>query len=681
VFIEVGTESGISELNESTTISQKTFCLCHTVMESSSNSSMANQNDSNSTSMPLFPSNDVSLDLYNNNNETLLDVIGEYESLDYEDLNFTDFFDDSNTAENNNNNNNNSDYNSEDGADAAPILPPYLESVCPVAAQTLQKEFDWRGRFGHVPFYDTKAITMAHYWPQRYGNPSKIELLWRSSSSSSNNSSNNTNSNDDRVDYVMGIVACCITIFCIFLVWLVTLLIFKYWGPHKVGFWSGRFPELPPKPEVVEEDAVKERQPSGDDSPSEREPNQIKDHADDVEGQREISEIFQMEPEVSEEQVEDNLLSRRTTSLSEIEEPSLLLFPPNETAVPQQQEEAGADSVFRVACTCNDNNTIQLDRSAQCREIAASFVQRIQNPFALFDPSLFQNCNAVWAQEQQIKQQHEEQRQRELQQPEQDNVNNNGVNDQPSRSIKMSQIWHDVHNLFSIRVPPESEGSDGSSSSRRSSLRSSLQKRLSSSLRSMVTSSHRQSSREISIPEESSSEFLRHENQILKNYDDDPCVVDSQALSKSSRRNYSNDADDLEQAPNEKSGFSIFVSSKEKESHDAATKEDERSVAVAIQANDNLQMRRWEEAYRGQRRQLRICQFAVVFSGICIIASAVLMAFAGVDSLLKTMKESIELIRRVDRVAGEGVIMVDDVIRIVGKAANLTGNVQHNSAI
>ncbi|KAG7341430.1 hypothetical protein IV203_023382 [Nitzschia inconspicua] len=569
-------------------------------------------------------------------------------------------------------------------------LPPYLDE-CPVATQTFQDEIDWRGHFDEVPFVNTRAIRIAHFGPQRFGRPSNIELLWRSTYHS------------DRKDYIMGIAATCITLLVLFCIWLIVLLVLKYLGPGRVTFWSGRFPPLPEN-RTVEMEKQDDTQEDNVDKGSSTDDNL---HAKSDEGE---SETFKstIQQSVASNNCED-LLDDEVKRKVRTDEEGILV----ERIDTDTKDRAPSSSLSEVVdlspasrnkseefeTTVADRDVIDISgmkdealdsRNLHRQDIVSSFVQRIQNPFALFDPFLLQHCNSLWTEEQQLKQREQEQRQQSdlafdsgtfIQEPQRigdvkndDNTSNSFI---PKRA---GQIWRDIHNMFSVRIPPDSEDD----SSNHSSYREPSQHRLSSSLRSMEMSSHRDDGRELSIPDESSTDFFRKEESIV-NRD-----IVNNSFTTPKEEEYPNDnivnVEKTETSDRRKPSTtrlsSIFFSAKDEPSHEMSlSKKDTMEDDAIVPVDEDHFVQSCAIAHGRQRRQLRFSQAVVVLSGVGIIITSILMAFSGVNGLLKTMNESIKLLDHVDGLASQGIVMIDDVIRVVGKTENHTGNALDNSAI
>ncbi|KAG7358341.1 hypothetical protein IV203_014929 [Nitzschia inconspicua] len=585
-------------------------------------------------------------------------------------------------------------------------LPPHLDQ-CSVATRTFQDEIDWRGHFDEVPFVNTRAIRIAHFGPQRFGRPSNIELLWRSTYHS------------DRKDYIMGIAATCITLLVLFCIWLVVLLVLKYLGPQRVTFLSGRFPPLPEnhtvemeKQDDTQEDNVENESykdatnnvlcdgsSSGENLHAKKSdegesvetffkstvqqsvaPNNCEDL---VNNDKVTREVKTNDEGIHVEQIDTDKKDKAASS-SEVE----VLSPTSRNKSEEFETTVADRDVTDISCMKDE---VLDSRNRQTHDIVSSFVQRIQNPFALFDPFLLQNCNALWTDEQQLKQREQEQRQRSdlaldsgtfIKEPQtigdvtnDDNTSNGLI---PKRA---TQIWRDIHNIFSVRIPPDSEDD----SSDRSSFRELPQHRLSSSLRSRDMSSHRNDGRDLSIPDESSNEFFRKEESIV---DRDNILNDSFTTPK--EEEYPNDnvvnVEKTETSDRRKPSTtrlsSIFFSAKEEPSHESSlNQQDTMEDDAIVHTREDHFVQSWSAAHVRQRRQLRISQAAVVLSGVGIIITSILMAFSGVNGLLKTMNESIKLLDHDDGLASQGIVMIDDVIRVVGKTENHTGNAMDNSAI
>lgn len=131
-----------------------------------------------------------------------------------------------------------------------------------------------------------------------------------------------------------------------------------------------------------------------------------------------------------------------------------------------------------------------------------------------------------------------------------------------------------------------------------------------------------------------------------------------------------------EQSPGQfERASSICYSAKEKDPEKTASKE------KAKYAVDDQELIRWQVECRRQRRRMRACRMAVVFSGICIVVSSVLMAILGVNNLSKAMKDVIQLLQQVELLSEQGVVLIDNVTLVVGSVENHTSNLKDNSPI
>jgi hypothetical protein len=139
-------------------------------------------------------------------------------------------------------------------------------------------ESDFGANFSPKAFHNTKAIQFVHEAVPRYGKPNDILLLVNGSEG-------------EKKDYLRGLLASAITIFSIFLVWTCVLLYFKWQGPQRYGWLSGRrvVPLLPPKPRNPNDEKNKEAAPA-DDNPNLDDENHKQDCADDdpPEGSNEV---------------------------------------------------------------------------------------------------------------------------------------------------------------------------------------------------------------------------------------------------------------------------------------------------------------------------------------------------------------------------------------------------------
>jgi hypothetical protein len=89
--------------------------------------------------------------------------------------------------------------------------------------------------FRKLAFKNTDAIEFMHDAPPRFGHHSDLGRFIAGDS-------------DDEDDYIKGLLATSIAMFCFFSVWITILLILKCCGPKRVGFWSGRGSPLQPLP-------------------------------------------------------------------------------------------------------------------------------------------------------------------------------------------------------------------------------------------------------------------------------------------------------------------------------------------------------------------------------------------------------------------------------------------------
>jgi hypothetical protein len=100
--------------------------------------------------------------------------------------------------------------------------------------------------FKTYPFNNTASIRFWHLHAASFGHPNDILLLIDGTKSQGQ-------------DYLRGLLASSILIFSIAVVWCILLLVFKWLGPRRVGFLSGRHVPLPPNP-------GKEEAANGDDN-------------------------------------------------------------------------------------------------------------------------------------------------------------------------------------------------------------------------------------------------------------------------------------------------------------------------------------------------------------------------------------------------------------------------------
>lgn len=96
------------------------------------------------------------------------------------------------------------------------------------------------------PFQSNTAIESLHTIPPRFGHSSDINLLIQGS-------------NQDQQDYLTGLLAGSLAIFCLFVCWMFMLTFLKCLGPNRVGFFAASRADLPPKP--VKPKVLKRNQP------------------------------------------------------------------------------------------------------------------------------------------------------------------------------------------------------------------------------------------------------------------------------------------------------------------------------------------------------------------------------------------------------------------------------------
>lgn len=89
--------------------------------------------------------------------------------------------------------------------------------------------------FDAPSFVNTETIRWTHDRTPRFGNSNDLTLLM-------------TGNEDEQREYMKGLLSSSIAIFCLFLVWLIFLLVFRCMGPYEVGILSGKPRPLPPKP-------------------------------------------------------------------------------------------------------------------------------------------------------------------------------------------------------------------------------------------------------------------------------------------------------------------------------------------------------------------------------------------------------------------------------------------------
>lgn len=86
-------------------------------------------------------------------------------------------------------------------------------------------------------FENTGFIFFFHRAAIRFGKPDDIQLVLEGTE-------------EEQTDYVRGLLASSITIFAIFVFWMLLVLAFKCLGPYAAGILSGRRVPLPPKPQI-----------------------------------------------------------------------------------------------------------------------------------------------------------------------------------------------------------------------------------------------------------------------------------------------------------------------------------------------------------------------------------------------------------------------------------------------
>jgi hypothetical protein len=521
-------------------------------------------------------------------------------------------------------------------------LPPNLEQ-CPAATSVTrpfrEQTFDWRGWFKEVPFRNTRAIRISHGWPKRFGNPSNITLLWQ------------RDQPDDGVDYIMGIAASAIFIFCLFCVWLMILLILKYFGPKRVGFWSGKFPELPESPSMEEE--VGEEENNNDDNNGNIMKNQMEEQQNYGQLPEEEQANANKESTYWKEQANEDDPEKTVNDQVEHEQDvridekvvlgTFFIFeeqPPH--LLTREKENEISSTNVDIPAVDNDPppNLPQNDIAA------VSFVRDIQNPFALFDPWLLHNCHEQWAKEQ-------EQQQKQEQQVEDTNC---VVAKYDKDAPRDSEVWHDVENRLSIQIP-------------------------SSNMPDRSDDNH-----DLAVLQESSNQVIEKDGFVSDKLSPETAPISLPHIKDDEEQDTDEGFDSQQHQVQPKAinsvattMASIYFSAREQASENfVATVENK---AVGDVPTDDQQLQKRYIAYCHQRVQWRWSRFLVIFSGLCIIVSSILMAISGVDSLLKTAQQSILLLQEVDGLAAKGIFMVDAIIQVVGTAENHTANIQESSPI
>jgi hypothetical protein len=102
--------------------------------------------------------------------------------------------------------------------------------ICPV-------QTSWEEEFRPNSFENTYSIRVWHSGSARFGKPSDMRLLIEGNK-------------EDGQDYLRGLLASSIIIFCVAVVWCCLLLVFKCWGPRKCGWLSGQNIPIPAEPDA-----------------------------------------------------------------------------------------------------------------------------------------------------------------------------------------------------------------------------------------------------------------------------------------------------------------------------------------------------------------------------------------------------------------------------------------------
>lgn len=107
-------------------------------------------------------------------------------------------------------------------------------------------------------FRNTASIRFVHYQIPRFGHTSNItqfiaEKLGTTTTTSTtvtgSSTSANSSNGEDGGGYIRGLASCCIAIVVVAVTWMLLLFICKFClGPSRVGWLSGRFRPLPPRP-------------------------------------------------------------------------------------------------------------------------------------------------------------------------------------------------------------------------------------------------------------------------------------------------------------------------------------------------------------------------------------------------------------------------------------------------
>lgn len=84
-------------------------------------------------------------------------------------------------------------------------------------------------------FVNTQSIRWTHENAPRFGHSSDLLLLMQGTP-------------EEQKDYLKGLMASSIAMFCFFLVWMIFLVVFKCMGPKEMGILSGKARPLPPQP-------------------------------------------------------------------------------------------------------------------------------------------------------------------------------------------------------------------------------------------------------------------------------------------------------------------------------------------------------------------------------------------------------------------------------------------------
>jgi hypothetical protein len=98
--------------------------------------------------------------------------------------------------------------------------PNFTMANCSIPTELLED-------FHAPPFQNTPAIRWMHDLPPRFGRRNDLLSLMQGTE-------------DEQQDYIIGLLASSIAMFCFFGLWMIVLAVFKCMGPSEVGILSGK---------------------------------------------------------------------------------------------------------------------------------------------------------------------------------------------------------------------------------------------------------------------------------------------------------------------------------------------------------------------------------------------------------------------------------------------------------